>query len=544
MHRSRLLTILAILCVLTATHLAVATPTEPFWNNDETRHVMTGILFHDALSDLPQSNPREYVERYYLQYPALGLLTWPPLFHVVEGIWMLAFGPSHDAARVLIGFCSAAACVFLFRLVNHTHDLFTAAVATLLFGFAPLVFTYSQHVMLEMPALVGVLASLFYFTRYLDEERSRHLWLAALCFSLTALTRFDGILLLPLFAILLAARRRFDLLGRKQVWLAVLVATALVLPYYAVAFHEVGWVHWKSVQTGSAAESTEFLAPENFWFYPAQLPEQVGWFTLILSLVGLVGLGGLADAEKRRNAWPYLALILATYVTFSPLAELESRHAIYWVPGFAVLAACGVTRIAGWLRQPAAAWLLAGGAAVGTAWLTLTSPPLYVRGYEEAARYVLAHVHESDRCLFDSYLNGNFIYQVRHADPQRRLWVLRGDKLFYGVLSDPAAGYEEYAHDDQGILELLAKYDPEYIVVEDPQVHFHLPVAARLRAVLRDNPNRFELEKELPVQSNLRIFAGVRLLIYRNRHRNPQRTDHLELNMFGLRRRIGTEIPR
>jgi hypothetical protein len=541
MHRSRLLTILAILCVLTATHLAVATPTEPFWNNDETRHLMTGILFHDAVTDLPLSNPREYVERYYLQYPALGLLTWPPLFHIVEGVWMLAFGVGHDAARVLIGLFSAAACAFLFRLVNHTHDLFTAAAATLFFGFAPLVFTYSRHVMLEMPALAGVLASLFYFTRYLDKERSRHLWLAALCSSLTALTRFDGVLLLPLFAILLAARRRFDLLGRKQVWLAILMALALVLPYYTLALHEIGWVHWKSVQTGSAADSTEFLAPENFWFYPAQLPEQIGWFSLVLSLVGV---GGFADAQNRRSAWPYFALILATYVTFAPLAELESRHAIYWVPAFAVLAACGVTRIAGWLRRPAVAWLLAGGAVAGTAWLALINPRFHLRGYEVAARYVLAHSTESDRCLFDSYLNGNFIYQVRHADPERRLWVLRGDKLLYGVLSDPAAGYEEYARDDQEILELIAKYDPEYIVVEDPQVHFNLPMAARLRAVLRDNPDRFVLEKEVPVQSNLRIFGGVRLRIYRNQLRNPYPTERLELNMFGLQRLIGTELPR
>ena len=66
----------------------------------------------------------------------------------------------------------------------------------------------------------------------------------------------------------------------------------------------------------------------------------------------------------------------------------------------------------------------------------------------------------------------------------RKLWVLRGDKLFYSMLSEPAAGYKDHAHSEEEVLALLAKFDPEWIVVEDPQVHYELPGATMLRAVL------------------------------------------------------------
>src|SRR5262249_10238567 len=125
----------ALLAVVFAVHLVSYRPSEPFFNNHETRHVMTGVFVRDALGDPGAwSAPRAYAVRYYLQHPALGLLAWPPLFYLVEGLFMLLVGPSFLAARVLVGLFAAWAGVSLYRLVLHTHDRPTAAVALLLFG--------------------------------------------------------------------------------------------------------------------------------------------------------------------------------------------------------------------------------------------------------------------------------------------------------------------------------------------------------------------------------------------------------------------------
>jgi hypothetical protein len=266
---------------------------------------------------------------------------------------------------------------------------------------------------------------------------------------------------------------------------------------------------------------------------------------------GLLGLLAALGPARRRACWPYLALAAATYLTFTPLAELQVRHTIYWVPAFALFAVEGIGWIAAHLRLPRLPQTQAALAALtalvvgGAFWRAATTPALYLRGYEEAARYVVANTatHRSSRfCFMDGYLNGNFIYQVRRNDPARRLWVLRGDKLLYGVLTDPRTGYREYAAGDQGILDVLYRYDPEMIVVEEPQVFYKIPMAEQLRQTLAAHPERFERMKTFPIESNVPIFDGVRLAVYRSKLRNPAPARRLTVNMMGLGRSIGTDL--
>src|SRR5581483_4087444 len=121
--------------------------------NDETRHVMTGVFFRDFFTDRPFDHLRDYTVRYYLQYPALGLLVWPPFFYVLEGLCMLVLGTSTAVSKGLVAAFGVMASVYLFRLVRRTHDAFTAALAVLFLGFAPLVFAHARQVMLEVPTL-------------------------------------------------------------------------------------------------------------------------------------------------------------------------------------------------------------------------------------------------------------------------------------------------------------------------------------------------------------------------------------------------------
>src|SRR5213078_2563735 len=106
-------------------------PGEPYFNGDETRHVMTGVYFRDLLLDRPVDQFRDYTVRYYAQYPALGLLVWPPFFYFVEGVWMLILGTCFLAGQVLIGLFAAMACVYLFLLADRTHGRRTAVLAAL-----------------------------------------------------------------------------------------------------------------------------------------------------------------------------------------------------------------------------------------------------------------------------------------------------------------------------------------------------------------------------------------------------------------------------
>lgn len=532
--------IVAVVLVLGLAHAMSWQPSEPFFNNDETRHVMTGVFFRDLLLDLPVQRPRGYAIDYYLQYPALGLTVWPPLFHGLEGLFMLLFGTSYAVGKALVAIFFVLACTYLFLLVRRTHDPFAAATVVLLFGLAPVVFRLTQHVMLEIPAVTLALAAVYHFVRYLDGEARRDIHLAALASALFALTRFDGLFLLLFFGLALLAQRRFDLLRRRDVWLAAAIALAIVVPLYLPMLAEFGRSHLTvNVQgVGEPVRGNRSLF-DILSFYPRGLPRQVGKLTALAGLAGiLVALG----PARRRACWPYLVLAAATWIVFSPLAARGNRHVIYWVPAFAVFAWEAVDwaarRLEVELLRPALAGLLV----LGAIWGPLTRPALYVRGYEDAARYVVANTDASRFSFMDGYLNGGFIYHVRRHDPGRRLWVLRGDKLLYSVLIDPRRGYREYASGEEDILDLLFQYDPELIVVEEPQVRFEMPVATQLRQTLAAHPERFERVKSFPLETNISRYQGVRLDVYRSKLRNPSPARRVAVDMIGLGRTISVDV--
>jgi 4-amino-4-deoxy-L-arabinose transferase-like glycosyltransferase len=522
-----------VLLVLALAHVAAYVLSEPYFNGDETRHLMTGVYVRDVLVDRPVTDLHDYSVRYYLQYPALGLLVWPPFFYFVEGLFMLTFGTCFLAARVLVGLFAVMACVYLFLLARKTHGTAVAALGVLFFGLSPLVFQFSAQVMLEVPALTLVLMAVYHCQRYLDEERRLHLALCCLATALAALTRFDGVFLAPLFLIWLAGVGKLRLLRRREVLLGMAGALLLVAPFYLLTALNMGGAHLKAVKEGTNATSTGFFVLENFGYYPLHIPEQIGWF---LVLPALVGLAAALRSERRPVSWPYLALVAATYLTFTPLAELEPRHAIYWVPALAVFAADGCLLTA-W-GSPRWRFGLVLAVVVGPAWQTACEQGRYVRGYDKAARYVVDHTTETPVILFDGFLTGDFIYQVRRLDPERKLWVLRGDKLFYGMLSDPHGGYEEWAPTEAEILDLLFKYDPEYIVVEEPQIYFELPAAQQLRRTLEAHRERFSLVETIPIDSNHETFQDNSLWIYRNLLRNPHREEIREMRMLGLGRSL------
>ncbi len=530
-----------VAAVVFAAHLATDAATEPFFNNDETRHVMTGIFVRDALRDMPASaaDPKGYAVRYYAQYPALGLLVWPPFFYAVEGAAMSVGGTSFVTARVVVSLFGLLAGWYAFRLSVRSHGPWLAAFAAGLLGFAPLVYEYARRVMLEVPTLAVALAAVFHFERYRDETRPRDAVLACLFAAFAALTRFDGVLLLPYFFLRVAVGRRWALLLRRPVVLGVALALALTVPYYLFTWQVYGGAITKAAGEGTYDGASTFLGAANLSYYPACVPGQIGWPAAVAAGVGL--LATVVVPSRRAALGPAVALLVATYVTFTPMAELEPRHAIYWLPAVAVFAAEGVR----WLstgtgvKVGVAAALCVFGA---TAWGAVSRPMWWVSGYDDAARFVAERASGDRPVLMDGALNGSFIYHVRRADPARRLWVLRGDKLFYAMMSDPHASLTELTGTEAEVLAVIDRYDPEWIVVEQPHLIFDVRGAELLRDVLRGHPERFRLEGTVPLRSNhVRRFGDARLEAYHKLDRSAHPLHAVEVPVLGLGKTLRAE---
>ncbi len=514
---------LMIAAIPAAVHLLSIRPAEPVFCGDSNRHVMTSVFFRDLLADGGLGSPKAYAEAYFAQYPALGLLVWPPLFHALCGVLMLIFGTSVVVARGLILASLILAAVCVYRLARRATDADAAALVTIVFLLLPLIFQYGRDVMLEMPSLALCLVSLDQFDRWHSHGQRRALYAAAFAAALAALTRFDAVLLLLCYLMVFLIRGRWDRLRSWHPVGAAALAILLVAPVYAIILREMGGLHLRqaadSVGGAVGGSANGFLQLKNFWFYPAALGEQAGWPVVLLSAAGAL------TVFVRRQTNPcgvFLALLTATYLTFTPLAELHIRHAIYWLPATAFFAVRG-------LNSLVLPLLLSGNSslrrlllpAVYAAFLTLTAcgtlrePSYRVEGYRKAAEFTLQHTRPGDAIFFDGWWDGNFTYHIRHLDPGRSRTVIRGDRLLYDFLCVPATDFRQHVETDMDILRALTEAAPKFVVIESPQFYQKVEIAQQLRELIRARPDLFVPQETVAVTSTMDHLPAFELRIFR-----------------------------
>src|SRR5690606_30624614 len=58
-----------------------------FWWSDAPRHALNGLFVKDLLRDLPLDRLQDYAIGYYLQYPALTILFYPPMLYAVLAVF-------------------------------------------------------------------------------------------------------------------------------------------------------------------------------------------------------------------------------------------------------------------------------------------------------------------------------------------------------------------------------------------------------------------------------------------------------------------------
>jgi hypothetical protein len=166
------------------------------------------------------------------------------------------------------------------------------------------------------------------------------------------------------------------------------------------------------------------------------------------------------------------------------------------------------------------------------AWQVYAKPPKYATGYGEAAAYVLEH-SESPTVFFDGYNNGYFTYFMRAKDPDRSMWVLRGDKLLTSTSIAGSTMLEVHIEDPAGIDALLDQFGPQFIVVESRNT-----IGPKVHSVLREHlasSSDFALRETIPVDtgdpSTRPPLKDLELLIYERVNRPAPTGGVLELRL-------------
>lgn len=497
---------------------------------DEKLHACSGLFFMSLLHDLPLSHPIAYAYQYYAQYPALGIVQYPPFFYFIEGLNFFIFGPSVVMARVTILLFTLVGASFWFLLVTELSNEWTAGLSTALLVCLPGLVPFEKSVMLEIPTLALCIAAIYFWVRYFREQNPKLLYIFAVVASLALLTKQNAIYL-PVFCLVSAlALRKWKLLWARKSVYAFFIVCAMAGPVYITEIT----VQWRALRV-----AMDYICPvvyklpfEQWLYYPSTLPTTLGWPILILGMAGIVFSRWRPNHEA---AAIMLSWIAACWLTLSPIKHQETRYICYWLPPFTYFAA-GLFTIPSARRQVRALGaVLAAILLVFYASKALTYRRYFVSGYAAAARQITESGYHGV-VLVDMQLSANFIFFIRKNDPGRHIVVMR--KGLYVTRYIRRMGYVVLADSRPQILSLLSEYGIRYIVVEKG-----MPIEFRVQRLLREllQSPRFREVGTFPIRSNQPGWQGRSLCIYEDTQAKPPKARIYRLKMLTISHNI--EVP-
>jgi len=88
---------------------------------DEAAHYVTGLMIHDWITSPGFAAPLAFAKQFYAHYPKVAFGIWPPLFHVIEAVWMLLFTPSKVSLLLLEALIGASLAALLYWALRQRY---------------------------------------------------------------------------------------------------------------------------------------------------------------------------------------------------------------------------------------------------------------------------------------------------------------------------------------------------------------------------------------------------------------------------------------
>lgn len=493
-----------------------------FWWSDSPRHALNGVFIRDLVAAFPWRDPAGFAAQYYVHYPALTILFYPPLFYLISAPFFAVFGVSHATALSVVILHYIALAFGLYVLARRWLSFPVALAVGLSVMAVPGIALWGRQVMLEIPAMAFAVWAFVLLRRYAGEARAGFLYGGAFLLLCAIYTKFSAIFLVPVAALLLLAARGAALFRDRHAW----IAAAL----FAVGSIPIVLLTWKFGQANVVSlthlpNSEVSRASLSGWtWYLQRLPEQLGWPILIAAAVGCVAMWSGRSGVTRADRAMLFGWLVIGYLFFSVIDLKEARHSTLMLPPLLIASGFAVQRLLPVRAAPWAALLLV--AAAG-AWTWRYAPVPAVSGYREAADWIAANTPRDSIVMFSGKRDGSFIFNLRTHEDRSDLYTIRADKLLLDLAVTRERGVDQRNYTAPQIAALLDQHGVQYVVAQS-DFWTDLAVMARLQQVLRSD--HFELLATIPVKANVGT-EDKELRIYRNRHSVQAGDRVLRLNL-------------
>jgi 4-amino-4-deoxy-L-arabinose transferase-like glycosyltransferase len=510
---------LVLLCALAgAVLLFLSAPNQgEFWWSDSPRHALNSVFVRDLLAALPWQDPAGWAMQYYVQYPALTILFYPPLFYAIGAGFVALLGVSHATLLIAVLAHFVALVLGLHLLARRFVPPGIALAVALSAMAAPGTALWGRQVMLEIPCMAFAVWGLLVLRRHAEAGGAWRLHGGLLLLLAAVYTKFSAVFLLPVAALMpLAADPA--MLRRRQTWLAAAWGALALAPAVALTLR-FGAANAQSV-VGIADAAVPRWSVAGWTWYAEQLPGLLGWPLLVAAVGGLAVLllrpAAAGEAGRRADLVLIFGWIGVGYVFFSLIDLKEARHATLILPPLLVAAGVAAAAIGAPLARRGVggigALLAAGLFAATAAWTARAAPVPYHAGYRDAALWLAEHAPRDAVIVFSGKRDGSFVFNMRAiADRRPDLFTVRADKLLLSVAVRRELGVSERPYTEAEIADLLARVGAG-LVVAQPGFWTDLEAKRRFEAVLASG--RYTEAARIPVRSN-RPEEDRELRIYR-----------------------------
>jgi 4-amino-4-deoxy-L-arabinose transferase-like glycosyltransferase len=515
-----------VLAIATILLFLTAPANGEFWWSESPRNALNGAFVLDFLRELPLDHPVRWAKDYYLKYPALTVLFYPPLLHIFLAMFYAVLGVSHQTALICISAFLFMLAAGLYTWLRRATSAPVALAGALLLLASPELVKWGQQIMLEIPMMAFVVWAIVFGLRYGDRDAPRDLgWCVAL-FVAAMYVKQTAIFAIAGFALALLIWKGWALLRRRHVWIALAIALVALIP---LAYMQM---HFGSFNTMSLVSRPDIGAPGRFTFggltwYAAQLPGMMHWPALLLAVALLVGVT-IAPSWRapRGDLLVVFGTLLSTYAVLSMIDLKETRHGVPLLVPIAVMAGMALERslqAAERLR-----WIVPAGAAALLLWTLHLAPTPRVAGYHEAAARIAALAPPSGRVVFAGNRDGHFIFNLRAHTERGDVAVIRADKLFLRIAIMPDLGLNPKQYSAAEISAMLNRLGVSYVVTV-PRVWADAPVMASFADLL--TTSQFVEIARIPVTGPV---GEKELVIYRNDGKLSQPPESYEAELPGV----------
>lgn len=500
---------LPVIVILLANALLFwSVPLDDYWWSDAPRHALNGVFLRDFLATLPLSDPRQYAVDYYMQYPALTILFYPPLFPAVAAIFFALFGISSFSAQLTVAVFYVAASLGAYALARRWLSPWYALAVSLLFLGSHEIALWGRQVMLEIPAYAFLLWAIYLLLRYLDTNKTPLLYAMTVVLGLGLYTKISIMFIAPVMLwALWQAKGKAIFRNPHLYWNAVLFVVGMI-PLVILTL-KFGQANVQSVSGVVDAEASRLTLAGWTW-YLRMLPSQIGPIALFGAAIYLI-LSFLRPhfRVKQPDYGLLIGWVVVGYVFFSLIDLKEARHSVFILYPIALFAVLLVTRLSS--RNIVCAAIVV--VAAGQFFYTLKYDPVpYVHGYRDAANYIAEHAPKDSAVLFSGYRDGSFIFNLRTHTDREDLSVIRADKLLLRVAVRRSLGVKEQEVGESQLRNMINDYGVHYIVSQ-PNFWDDLENMQMLQRVL--GSAQFQEVWSTPVTSN-KPHQDRQLKIYKN----------------------------